>query len=371
MSRDGNGRLDAIDAARAIGLGLVYYGHFVEQVMYLKNPAAALHYKWIYSFHMILFFVLSGWVRGARPSFAAPRVFVKATLASRIAPYVFFSLVMAALSLSIPGWFPIVDLSAPAGYLKAAVATGMGFPLFNVPMWFVACLVSVECVHRLVGGFLDTPRRILLTALVCYVAGYALNARYFFFGQNMSFWLLHEVPVVYAFYLIGVLLGRSRVLEKVGTGAAVGVFLVALLAVQLSYDLNQGPFRYLQAVVILLSGHGHFLWFPFTALAGTFMVLALGTALQSSALLAFLGRNGLILLGMNGFFYHFVNKPLAAWSVSVFPDAGWAVFLVSVVVSIASIGLCVPVIHGLNRMIPQFVGKPRQAGMFFGPLLRG
>lgn len=48
-------RLDAIDVARALGLMLVYYGHFVEQVMYLENPVAAVHYKWIYSFHMILF----------------------------------------------------------------------------------------------------------------------------------------------------------------------------------------------------------------------------------------------------------------------------------------------------------------------------
>ena len=75
-------RLDAVDVARALGLVLVYYGHFIEQVMYLKNPAAAVHYKWIYSFHMILFFVLSGWVRGARPDVKPPRAFIRSTAAS-------------------------------------------------------------------------------------------------------------------------------------------------------------------------------------------------------------------------------------------------------------------------------------------------
>ncbi len=365
-------RLEAIDAARAIGLGLVYYGHFVEQLMYLKNPAAALQYKWIYSFHMILFFFLSGWIRGARP-FAAPLpAFVRSTLAGRIAPYLFFSLIMALLSLAVPGWFPIVDLGTADGYAQAAAATAMGFPLFNVPMWFVACLVSVECVHRLLGGFLDTPRRIMLAALVCYVAGYALNAEYFFFGRNMSFWLLHEVPVVYAFYLLGVLCGRARLSDAIGKGLpALCLFAVGLVAVQLTFDLNQGPFRYLQAVVILLSGHGHVLWFPFTALAGSLMVLALGSVLRGLPWLAFLGQNGLILLGMNGFFYHFVNKPLAAWSAGMLPGSGLAVFLTGLSVTIVSIAACVPVIFVLNRAVPQLVGKPRQTGLFFGPFLKG
>lgn len=368
--REGEDRCAAIDVARAMGLALVYYGHFVEQVMYLKNPAAAVHYKWIYSFHMVLFFVLSGWVRGARPDHTPASAFIKGTLASRLVPYLFFSVVVAVLSLVIPGWFPIVDLSTARGYVLAAVSTGLGFPLFNVPLWFVACLVSVECVHRLLRGFLDSGRRIALTALLCYIGGYALNAEYFFFGQNANFWMLHEVPVVYAFYLMGVLLGRGRAMRSLAPGFAVAIGLAALIAVHMTFDLNQGPFRYLQAVIILLSGHGHFLWFPATALAGTAMVLAFGRALQSVPVLAFMGRNALILLGMNGVFYHFVNAPLAAWTVANLPGDGWTVFAVSALVTAVSLFLCLPVIMGLNRAVPQLVGKPRQPGLFFGPLLR-
>ena len=370
MKDAGEGRLASIDVARALGLVLVYYGHFVEQVMYLKNPAAAVQYKWIYSFHMILFFVLSGWVRGGRGGSLPLRQFAKSTLASRIVPYVFFSLVLGGLSLFIAGWFPLVDLSTAKGYWMAAVSTALGFPLLNVPLWFVACLVSVECVHRLAQGFLDSVPRILLTALVCYIGGYALNEQYFFFGQGKSFWLLHEVPVVYAFYLVGVLLGRGRALSRVSTGGAVAIFVLTLVCVQLTFDLNQGPFRYLQAVIILLSGHGHFLWFPFTALAGTASVLALGHLLRHVEPLAFLGRNALILLGMNGVFYHFVNPVVARWSVAALPGDGVSVCLTSALVTVVSIGLSALVIMVLNSTVPQLVGKPRQAGRWFGPLVR-
>lgn len=370
MKDTGKGRLAAIDVARALGLALVYYGHFVEQVMYLENPAAAAQYKWIYSFHMILFFVLSGWVRGTRSDAPPVRDFVKSVLASRIVPYVFFSVMLGILSFLFTGWFPLVDLSTADGYVQAAMSTVLGFPLLNVPLWFVACLVSVECLHRMLRGLLDNTPRTLMAALICYTAGYAINEHYFFFGQGRSFWLLHEVPVVYAFYLVGVALGRHRALAHVSSGRAMALFLLALACVHLTFDLNQGPFRYLQAVIILLSGHGHFLWFPFTALAGTVSVLALGFLLRNVSWLAFLGRNALILLGMNGVFYHFVNPPLARWSVAALPGDGWTVFLVSITVTVVSIGLSVPVILGLNAAVPQFVGKPRQAGRWFGPLVR-
>lgn len=364
------GRLNSIDVARALGLLLVYYGHFVEQVMYLKVPVAAAHYKWIYSFHMILFFILSGWIKGARPTMPPAWKFARATLAGRIAPYLFFSGVTAILSLVFSGWFPMLDLATVSGYFQAAVATAMGFPLFNVPLWFVACLVSVECLHRVLQVYLDSAPRIVLAALVFYVGGYALNEQYFFFGQNRSFWLLHEVPVVYAFYLVGVLLGRTGLPGNVSIARAAAVALVSLAAVHFTYDLNQGPFRYLQAVVILLSGHGHFLWFPFTALAGTALVVALGRVFENVSLLAFCGRNALILLGMNGVFYHFVNAPVAAWSVEHLPGDGWSVFAVSALVTVVSFALCLPVIRALNALVPQLVGKPRAAGRFFGPLLR-
>lgn len=370
MSDTRTGRLNSIDVARALGLLLVYYGHFVEQVMYLKNPAAAIHYKWIYSFHMILFFVLSGWIRGARPGALPAGKFARATLAGRIVPYLFFSLVTATLSLAVPGWFPVLDLAGAEGYFQAALATAMGFPIFNIPLWFVACLVGVECLHRLLHGWLDTNLRIVVAAMVCYVGGYALNEQYFFLGQGRSFWLLHEVPVVYAFYLVGVLFGRTGRVERLSVGTAAAVALVSLALVQFSFDLNQGPFRYLQAVVILLSGHGHFLWFPFTALAGTALVVALGRILENVALLSFFGRNALIMLGMNGVFYHFVNAPVAAWSAAHLPGGGWSVFAMGALVTAASFTICVPVIHALNALMPQLVGKPREAGRFFGPLLR-
>ena len=45
-------RIRMIDVARFYAMALVYYGHFIERFMLLKNPAGFAHYKFIYSFEI-------------------------------------------------------------------------------------------------------------------------------------------------------------------------------------------------------------------------------------------------------------------------------------------------------------------------------
>ncbi len=52
-------RVTVIDIARFYAMALVFYGHFIEELMNLKNPAAATHYKFIYSFHGAFFLCCS------------------------------------------------------------------------------------------------------------------------------------------------------------------------------------------------------------------------------------------------------------------------------------------------------------------------
>ncbi len=55
-------RFRFIDIARIYGIVLVYYGHIIESYMKAGSATAAIHYKFIYSFHMPFFFILSGYI---------------------------------------------------------------------------------------------------------------------------------------------------------------------------------------------------------------------------------------------------------------------------------------------------------------------
>src|SRR5215510_15100736 len=84
-------RLAYADTARLIGIFLVYHGHVVERMMYLGNAAAAHQYKFIYSFHMPLFFVLSGLIGKDWAAEQSIGQFAKSRFFSRIVPQIVFN----------------------------------------------------------------------------------------------------------------------------------------------------------------------------------------------------------------------------------------------------------------------------------------
>ena len=156
----------------------------------------------------------------------------------------------------------------------------------------------------------------------------------------------------------------------------------------LTYDLNQGPFRLIQAVVILASGHGDVFWFPFTALAGSLLVLFTAKAVERCCpvpapsakkrpfftnpadFAAFMGRNGLILFGLNGLFYHFANPAVAEWSVAHLPGSGWALLPCIGLYTMVSLLLCLPFVFLFTAWVPQLVGRPAASGPLLPALVR-
>jgi acyltransferase len=125
----------------------------------------------------------------------------------------------------------------------------------------------------------------------------------------------------------------------------------------------------IEAVVILAAAHGHILWFPLTALAGTLGVLALGKLLERADWMAWLGRNALVLFCLNGVVYHHVNGPFAAWFTANVPQDGWSVATGAALLSVASIALAVPLVIALDRWLPQLVGRPAAQGPLLPRLL--
>ena len=90
----GKTRFTVIDVARCYGIGLVFYGHFIEELMLLKNPVAASQYKFIYSFHMVLFILLAGYVAKPRTFELNLAAFARNRFSSRLLPYIFFTFLM-------------------------------------------------------------------------------------------------------------------------------------------------------------------------------------------------------------------------------------------------------------------------------------
>ncbi len=354
-------------------MALVFYGHFIEELMLLKNPAAAGQYKFIYSFHMVLFIVLAGYVaKESHIEWSLGR-FLQHRFFTRLLPFIFFTLLMMIPPVFLNGKFYGLVLPSVEGYTKGLVNTLFGLPSFCIPSWFLLLIIGVELVHYTAFRFIkDSNAKILIAAIVFYVAGYWLNLKLDLFNPlkgrivGWNYFFIHEAVTLYAFYLLGIYLRRRRMFaDPAPTGILLPGAVAAFLIVLFTYDLNTGPFNFhvYNYVVILFSSHGHFLLFPLTAIAGCALVLLLAGMTRARKAIAWLGQNTIILMCLNGIFYHYINPPLAQWVQANLTETAYGIFGIGLIVTVASLALCMPFIFLFNTLVPQLVGKPGLKGL--------
>lgn len=106
-----------------------------------------------------------------------------------------------------------MDLGSVAGYGQGLLTTAKGFPLFNISLWFLVALFSLELLHRFTGPRLRSSRPWSSRRRYFTAFGYLINLDIVFFPER-NYWLLNEVPVLYAFYLTGILLRRRVFMES-------------------------------------------------------------------------------------------------------------------------------------------------------------
>ena len=116
-------------------------------------------------------------------------------------------------------------------------------------------------------------------------------------------------------------------------------------------------------VVILFASHGHFLLFPFTTIAGCAFILLIAGMTRAQKTIVWLGQNTMLLMFLNGIFYHYLNPPLAAWILNDFSNSGPVVFILSSMITVVSLALCMPFVSLFNMLVPQLAGKPKLTGL--------
>jgi len=369
-------RIWVIDIARFYAIAFVFYGHFIEELMLLKNPAATSQYKFIYSFHMVLFIVLAGYVAKERDVEWGVGKFLKHRFFARFLPFIFFTLLMMVPPIFFEGKFFGLVLPSVDGYTKGLVSTVFGLPSFCIPSWFLLLIIGVELVHYGAFRFLKNSNvKILIAAVVFYVVGYLLNLKLDIFNPlkgrivGWNYLFIHEAITLYSFYLMGIYLRRKRIfVDQISTKMLLPGAVVAFLIVLFTYQLNNGPFNFYvyNYVVILFSSHGQMLLFPLTAIAGCALILLIAGMTRTQKTIVWLGQNTFILMCLNGIFYHYINLPTANWMLANLPNSALSIFGIGCVMTVASLAICIPLIFVFTKFVPQLVGKPKLKG----PLLK-
>ena len=328
-----------IDAAKGVAIALVVLGH--------AKGIPAEFTVLVYSFHVPLFFVLSGWLSHRRNAQTAAQVMATLTR-TLLVPYAFFFFVAYGYWLitrhigekalrwgQLPWWEPF-----------AGLLTGIGPKLYVHPaLWFLPALFMTALAYFFLAKRLRpwTVALLMLPLAMFWVMTFPAT------GLRLPF-ALDVLPVALFFFACGAMAGRAVSLPQ---SALRGCALAALLLVQwllLAWsngrvDINQLRF-------------GASAWkFILSALLGTAVVLLASPLAARSAVLRWMGRNTLLILCAHMLIF-FVLSGVAA-VLGLFPTGSKPGLVWAICVSVVSIALCVPLRVLFTRYAPWVLGLRR------------
>ncbi|MGF1567983.1 MAG: acyltransferase family protein [Nodosilinea sp.] len=355
-------RLAWLDLAKSYGMILVFLGHILEAFYMSGFSSALLSYKAIYSFHVPLFFILSGFL--SKPFLGGLKEYLKLKFWSRIMPFVFFNIIGLACLMLIDFVKGKQNIFA---YLSDGLLLLKGIPVFNVTTWFLMCLFAVEILHFLVSRLFSARSLRFLVALGLFFVGWFITFRYPQLVVNV--WFFPEALVAYLFYSFGIQFKHQGWFSKAGESKNLTGFGVCFVITLLTFNLNQNFFSVDPPVVIMgYSSHGQPLLFLITGLAGSLAVIYLArwvalsqrlVSLQTRLGIQSIGLNTLILLGLNGLLVRWFNYTVAKRLITLLPAQPVAILMLSVVLTVISLVLCIPAVVVLRRYFPKTVGLGR------------
>jgi acyltransferase len=275
-----------IDVFRGLGIMLVVLGH-------TAGLPAEVH-RYVYSFHMPAFFILSGYLFQFDKVRRSPRSFVNGKFHRLIIPAWCMG---AVCGLAFVAKLLLHRITL-AAFLGLAWGSAVGFPradgnFLSTPLWFLFCLFSLEtaaaCLARFVG------KAMVPVLMVIGVAGIVGEARLPFVPFDL------DIATSAAFFFsIGHVIRRKRRFDFHENGSlmrrAILLFSVAVVWAVLTYrsgdalNMSDSVFGSSPLKIVLDVA---------AALAGTLMLGHLCVVLPDVRLLRWLGTHTLPILGFN------------------------------------------------------------------------
>jgi fucose 4-O-acetylase-like acetyltransferase len=233
------GRIVWIDATKGYAISLVVFGHVLGGAMargWLSGAGGdvpKLIYDYIYSFHMPLFFIISGalGIKGIR---VGPRRAMLSRVGSIAWPYLFWGIVGILL-------WPVIShftLNPMHDFKPYEALKGL---LFGQASWFLWTLFLTQCI--LIAALQIMPVQIIV----------ALSVIAFPVLANKDLGALSTLIRFMPFLALGALIGRKIDLIKCGSttvSVAVGALLFGMLFVLTLLRMNEIPIVFLCCGVI-------------------------------------------------------------------------------------------------------------------------
>lgn len=342
----GSSRVPWVDNAKALGIILVFYLHFIQNCIYeISNESFFTEqHRFACSFVMNLFFLLAGYIAANKP--ATFKLFLFPRLGLRIAQIVVLNLII------VPFYYFFYDCSFFDILKEFSKRFFLGIPNINYPTWFLVCLLTVEIYYFFCNKLhlVDTqklPALIFLSGLMGFMLVY-INPYLNYSNVSLQFWYLNEGFIVLSFYLLGVSLRSLKIIEVAHKKIPLLAFATLCTAILLNtYNLNITGQSW-NSVSISEALNGSPVFFYFNALTGSLIVILLAKVIRPFSFLTYIGKNSLAFYGINGLFLHFLNNEIIKHII--ISQQRFYLFIACIFGSLLSLLICFPMVYVLNKI---------------------
>ncbi|MDQ0200254.1 acyltransferase family protein [Neobacillus ginsengisoli] len=337
-------RIDWLDVGKGLGILLVMIGH-------TNIPAQIKTY--IYTFHMPLFFFLSGYLFKLN-KFPNLRVFLSKRTKSLIFPYLCFSFVAYI-------WFVLLYNFGQVDYqhnllmplLGSFIATRKSFwTVQSGPLWFVNCILCTEMLFYFISKIGRTKKVIGISLIFISALGCVYNKMV---GKPLP-WSIDVAMISVGFYGLGFLYKEYR--EKLERFINFKAFLLLLII-----NIVTGYLNFVHSgerVDFYNSSLGNIFLFYISALSGIGAFVILIKRMKKYKSLQFIGENSFIYLALHQkIVFVLFNLVIQNTLLNSEKLLGIPIIKGSLYTLLAAL-IIVPAVYSINHYFPFMLGKSKK-----------
>ncbi len=232
-----NNRLYFIDNIKAFAMLLIIWGH-----------CGGVHdfegiFRWVYSFHVPIFFIISGYLTESRKN-KSNLYFPKFRL---LVPYCFYSIIYACLTalLSLSNGFDSFVVNLKQSLARILLLDG------QIATWYIPCLIIAELIFWIETRKINIKTCLLFNFVMCIVACYIP------FPETM--WIakvfLRVFPALFCFN-VGIIVYEYKKFLSIFELIIISIFSVFLIIVNGNtdmYHMDTGKYPVIYGLEIALS----------------------------------------------------------------------------------------------------------------------
>lgn len=337
-------RIPYIDSVKGLAILLVVLGH-----IFLLGESSLISQvnKYIYSFHIPLFFLISGMLYcNKNIKFV---VFLKSKLKRLLIPYLSFSLMLYPIWVLIEKYIKGTGEHIQPKYFWGIFLGNADLMPWGGPLWFLISLFVVSCAFYFIGKM--NRINILLTLFFISFIGFIST----FLAFSLP-WMLDTSLTALVIYGIGYLLkdsllSREQITKYDNKGpkliVALGLLLMGYITAMKNSNVNMVNNQY-----------GNYVFFYISALAtsiGVILLFKVSYTNQKNSILnkwlIYFGENSIVVLALHGRTMTVTGLVLGVLGINVYSSIVYS-FLYAIFILI----LQVPFIHIINRYFPFILG---------------